>query len=210
MKEKLVPEEKLLQLIKSGEKPKPVAADTPANPDSSIRVVRKEKNFKAVMSAMVFSCLSLTFLRKLVVLALLISAVYLGEALIYPLIGLRKPKSVELSVPKESKDKARALSEVRTLESYLSGVEKRNIFSSLGSDEVTETKTTVAGLDSVKDLALVAILSGQNPQAALQDKKTEKIYYVIKGQMIGDVQVEDIEEGKVLLNDKGTRYELYL
>jgi hypothetical protein len=89
-------------------------------------------------------------------------------------------------------------------------VERRNIFGTPARDAEDVPVPKVAGVDSVRDIGLVAILSGDNPQAALEDKSSQKVYYVTPGQFIGDIQVEAIKEGKVLLNDKGTRYELFL
>lgn len=65
-------------------------------------------------------------------------------------------------------------------------------------------------MGSIQDLSLMGIISGDNPQAAIQDKKTQKVYYVSKGESVADFLIEDIQDGKIILGYKGQRYELRL
>ena len=68
----------------------------------------------------------------------------------------------------------------------------------------------VSNTDLVKQLNLVGIIAGENPQAVIEDKNTQKTYYLNKGQFLGEIQLEDILEGKIIINHKGQRFELYL
>ena len=74
----------------------------------------------------------------------------------------------------------------------------------------TSQPAIAANVDLLKDITLVGIITGANPQAVIEDKKSLKNYYVTKGQFIGQMQVEDIQEGKIIINYKGQKYELYL
>ncbi|MCX5712178.1 MAG: hypothetical protein NTY47_03770 [Candidatus Omnitrophica bacterium] len=96
---------------------------------------------------------------------------------------------------------------IEPFDQYKQSISGRNIFGQTSSDS-----PATAAIDSnlIKDISLVGILAGDNPQAIIEDKKTQKTFYVIKGQYFGEFQLEDIQEGKVILNYHGQRYELYL
>ncbi len=61
-----------------------------------------------------------------------------------------------------------------------------------------------------QNYSLVAVLNGANPQAIIADKKNDRTHYLYKGQSIGDVKVQEIEDKKVILNHKGRTFELFL
>jgi type II secretory pathway component PulC len=60
------------------------------------------------------------------------------------------------------------------------------------------------------DLSLVGVISGDNPLAVIENKKTKKTYHLTKGQSFDDYLVEDISEGKVLLDSQGRKISLLL
>ena len=93
---------------------------------------------------------------------------------------------------------------------YAEDIEKRNIF---GPSLYTETPSSPgepALKESVKDLNLLGIVSGKNPQAIIEDKKEGKTHFVNKGDAIGFLRVEEITEDKVILNYRGERVDLAL
>lgn len=61
-----------------------------------------------------------------------------------------------------------------------------------------------------QNYSLVGVLNGANPQAIIADKKNNRTVYVYKGQLLGDSNVVDIEDKKVILNHKGRTFELLL
>lgn len=95
----------------------------------------------------------------------------------------------------------------------------RNIFKTM-SGEVDTNTTTASGIDQdeqdaltfefIKNLSLVGIVSGQIPQAAIEDKQNLKTYYVTEGQYIQGVHIKDIQDTKVILKYKEQRFDLYL
>ncbi len=183
MKENVVPEEKLLRLIRG--KSKPPAAKQPA--------FRKIK----------------LNIHKIITLAFIISCIHLAASFIHPFIA---SKEIDLSEASERKDilaDPKLKEEMKPFEYYLEGIKNRQIFagSSLAGADRTMGKISP---DLNKDINLVGIISGDNPQAIIEDKSTQKTYYLSKGQFIGESQVEDIQEGKIVLNHRGKRFELYL
>jgi type II secretory pathway component PulC len=57
---------------------------------------------------------------------------------------------------------------------------------------------------------LSGIVSGDNPKAIIEDKKSQKSYFLREGESAGDLTVEKIGAGKVSLDYKGEKFELVL
>jgi len=201
MRDNLSPEEKLLRLIR-GEKKGTSPAAAPAQSNA-------KPGKRAAFKIEVPSFLKHPDARKIIFILLAVSCLFLISSFIYPLVALRKVKLPE--VPKEKNAVLEAVSgvEQKPLEEYLKGVSGRQIFSNLPSAGGAGPVSGVAA-DLVKDINLVGVIAGDNPQAIIEDKKAQKTYYVTKGQFFGEFQVEDIQEGKIILNYRGQRFELYL
>jgi type II secretory pathway component PulC len=138
-----------------------------------------------------------------------LSCLYLLFSFIYPFIFLRKVGLPDISKEKGPTVDIGAKSEGKPLEEYLQGISGKQIFSSVPSAGVAGPASGVSA-DLVKDINLVGIITGDNPQAIIEDKKAQKTYYLNKGQYIGEFLVEDIQEGKIILNFNGQRFELHL
>lgn len=189
MKDNISPEEKLLRLIKG-------AKNTEEKP-----VTRKP-----IQSFSSFYLTSANIHKSIYVL-FAVSLVCLLASFIYPLIGLRKIKLPDISGEKIKNNAVISKKESKPYEFYLEGLKKRRIFAA-SSVQGAGISTVAGQAGSIKDINLVGIISGENPQAIIEDKKTQKTYYVTKGQLIGEFQVEDIQEGKIILSSQGQRFEL--
>ena len=93
---------------------------------------------------------------------------------------------------------------------YAEDIEKRNIFGPSLYTEAPNAPGEPALKESVKDLNLLGIVSGKNPQAIIEDKKEGKTHFVNKGDSIGLLRVEEIAEDKVILNYRGEHVDLVL
>lgn len=87
-----------------------------------------------------------------------------------------------------------------------------NIF---GGSSYIQAESQVSGTEpsaesSGGSLGLVGIVPGDNPQAIVEDKKNQKTYYLVKGQSINGITVEDINEDKVVLEYRGKSMTLFL
>ncbi|MBI4436832.1 MAG: hypothetical protein HY590_05435 [Candidatus Omnitrophica bacterium] len=93
---------------------------------------------------------------------------------------------------------------------YGEDIEKRDIFRpsfQVAKDIVGGTETLK---ESVQDLNLLGIVTGKNPQAIIEDKKGGKTHFVNKGDTIGALRVEEIQEERVILNYQGEQLDLTL
>jgi type II secretory pathway component PulC len=201
MKGNVSPEEKLLRLIR-GEKKGSGAVSSPVNLKAS---AGKKAAFKLGIPSFIRNLTA----RKIIFIILVLSCLYFIFVFIYPLIALRKVKLPEITKEKGADLEIAVRPEQKPLEDYLTGVAGKQMFGSVPSAGVSGPASGVAA-DLVKDINLVGIISGVNPQAIIEDKKTQKTYYLNKGQFIGEFQVEDIQDGKIILNYNGQRFELHL
>jgi len=204
------PEERLLKLIRGQKKTSPgpgAKNNLPVDAYSEIRPPAKSPQPQRLLRLP--ALLAYTNPRKLILLGFFVSGIYLLISLIYPLIGLKSvhlPRIVPQEVPQE---KIETVQGSKPLEYYLQGPKTKQIFGSASSPD-KEMTVNAASSEIIKNIALVGIISGETPQAIIEDKKTQKSYYLKKGQSFGEFQVEDIQEGKIILNYRGQNFELYL
>lgn len=194
MKDNISPEEKLLRLIRTKEK---------ESPQPEVKSAAREHRYSPIQNY-----LSLPYFKKFVSWVFILSSIYLVISFIYSWVGLKKIKLPNVSAEKKEAVEAELKSVVKPIDFYLEGTRDRQIFESTG---IFAGEKPLSKIDTdIKDINLVGIISGENPQAVIEDKKTQKTFYVNKGQFIGEFRVEDIQEGKIILNLRGQRFELYL
>jgi type II secretory pathway component PulC len=192
MKSNVSPEERLLRLIrghKNGESKANLSAlNTPF------------KNHSAVF-----------YIRKFLLSVLVIACIYLIAAFIYPQLSSREIKLSGIISEPAAEPKVEPKPEIKPFESYLEGVKDRQIFNSVSSPEPeVQQDNVIASADLIRQLNLIGIIAGDSPQAVIEDKTTQKTYYLNRGQSFGEFQVEQITDGKVILNSKGKKFELYM
>jgi hypothetical protein len=194
MKNNNSPEEKLLKLIRGQQAHLPSQDDKPA--------VELSSSPKAM-------ALDLLFVRKIVFILFILSLIYFIFSLVY---SIALPKQIKLSKTtlNDNAQTKEDPSQARPYEFYLEATQGKEIFSKPSSLEEPLKSAALADVDLTKDINLVGIIAGDNPQAIIEDKRNQKSYYLFKGQFVGEFQVEDIQEGKIILNHNGQRSELYL
>ena len=194
MRDNISPEEKLLRLIRGPKKQGVITEKTEKN---------RQWNF-SFPKYLIFPNIN-----KIIFAIFALSCIYLIYTFAYPLFisnNINLPKVTEEKIPEE---KIQAIQQIKPYEFYLQGLKNRQIFSGASGQESEKSAGTI-NADLIKDMTLVGIVAGDNPQAIIQDKKTQKTYYVTKGQFIGEFKVEDIQDGKIILNYSGQKLELYL
>ena len=137
----------------------------------------------------------------------IISCLYLVYSFISPSFtqNLQLPKITDEVATEEEVEPAQ---QAKPYGFYSQGLADRQIFGSTSQE--AEKPIGTINADLLKDMSLIGIVSGDNPQAIIEDKKTQKTYYLTKGQSIGEFRVDDIGQGKIILNYNGQKFELYL
>lgn len=197
-----MPEEKLLRLIR---KEKKENLDDKKRSDQAASAAKLSAYFFAGGLASFFS------LKKIIWLVFISACIYLAVTLIYPFFGFKEEILPEVEEAHESKNTP--LEESRPYEFYLKGIKERQIFTSPPVQEVVKPQSVISAdqvKDLVKDIILIGVIAGEQPQAIIEDKKAQKTYYLNKGQFFGELQIADIAEGKVIIDYKGEKVELYL
>ncbi|MDD2702654.1 MAG: hypothetical protein PHC33_01430 [Candidatus Omnitrophica bacterium] len=192
----MLPEEKLLKLIRKDSKQQ---SGGDAAPVSRIKPVFV---FLSRVHAPVLS------VRFAVMFLFVLSCVYFLSEVIYPFVGLQKINAA-FDPPDNGDPGAPALPDLKPFQYYLDGIANRQVFkvSCAGNPE---SFVSTLGPESIRDFSLVGIISGDNPQAIIQDNKTQKTYYLNKGQSIAEYTIEEVLSDKVILNAGGQRYEFFL
>ena len=106
--------------------------------------------------------------------------------------------------------KERDIVKLRPFLHYLALVQRRNIFSPVRLiDNIDESKEKRKALqDLLKDLVLVGISWGKEPQAMIENKKVNQTYFLKAGEVINNLKIESILKNKVILTYEGEKGEL--
>lgn len=204
MKENITPEEKLLRLIRGEKKLKPRVS---TSVDSSSPPIELRPQNKPAIFTFTHKYFPPAYSKIIIYLIIAVSFAYLLASLIYPFVGLKKIKLPAVSAEKSKETLVTQKEKLKPYEFYLEGIKKHKIFAN-PSFEKSSIPSIAGEAESIKDINLVGIISGDNPQAIIEDKKNQKTYYVARGQFVGTFQIEEIQEGKIILNYKGQRFEI--
>lgn len=199
MNRNTLPEEKLLRLIRGdtqkADRHLNIPSLEPDEPKARNRPIFMSRNRKTLLSERVF------------LLILACSCVCLPLAYIEP---LKSKKDIQFKVPHSEKIREKTTQgdqKSKPFSFYVTAVSQRDIFSAPRRQE-NKIITVKGDADSIKDINLVGIIFGKTPQAVIENKKTKETYTLSKGETIGEFQLEEIQQGKVILNSNERKYEL--
>lgn len=198
------PEERLLRLIKGEHK-----KDRP-------KVKRSFQKGPAAGESLKISILKNRLLKNLLLkpatnIALIIVLAILSGYFIYNLfIGV---KDVDFLIKEKGSIPAGdtgpqeefALPKTEDYSVYKEKIQDKQLFSAPQEESLAKSD-----IDLSKKFNLVGIMAGDEPQAIIEDKETEKTYYLYKGQSFNGATVEEIGDGKVVLNYRGRKIILVL
>lgn len=204
MKDSISPEEKLLKLIRGKQKENKIQESQPR-----LKVLDTKKELTP-QSYPVQNYSTAPYIKKIIYATFLVACLYLIFSFLYPWVGFKKPNLTEIESQESPDIKTEPQFQQTPVEFYLKDIQDRQIFSGSATQPQIEKPLASVSQDFIKDLKLVGIISGDKPQAVIEDKKAEQTYYLSQGQSFGELTVEDIKEGKVILNYRGYKFELYL
>lgn len=169
------------------------------------------------MSGFVFLRKSLTIfsVRNIIITLISLSLCYLASSLIYPWIYLREIKLEDLPAATfdgaaQTEGQQDEQETAKPLDFYVQKIKNRQMWTNPGREQANPSGAGIAQAEILKNISLLGVISAAEPQAVIEDKNAQKTYYVTKGQFIGDYQIENIQEGKIILNYNGQKYELYM
>lgn len=77
-------------------------------------------------------------------------------------------------------------------------------------EKVVNEKKILSGQEQLNGISLIGIISGEKPQAVIEDKKNQKTYFLYKGQNVNQLTITDILEDRVIFDFEGEKLELVL
>ncbi len=217
MREDMTPEDKLLKLIRNKDKgadaasPALLVANGNKQKIDSAAALKGKRGFFLNSDNLVRGLLSLKNLNAVLTIAVVLLFGYgLFELVFLKEGGLQNPKEVQ-EVEAKSKIAEAASKEIEPFDYYANQINKRDIFkSALERDKPsdgTSVKSTLGELAASLRLAGI-IVDKEQPQVIIEDTKLKKTYFLYKGDSVGDIKVEEILEGKVILSYAGEKLEL--
>ncbi len=237
MSKDLSPEERLLRLIRSkapkaitNEAPAALPAPSPAPAPIQPQVQAAPKPpvltpapVHAPIQARKFS-FDFPGLLKQENLNLVLIIILAGLVMFFILVFLRSPKSPTETLGEKIKIQEKASAQKvepppaadqrPSFDYYSAQAGSRNIFAPVAAEETKAQAAPVEQgpkLEEVKgQLSLLGVIGGTTPQVIIEDKRTQKTYFLNKGSTFDDIEVGDIFENKVILTYKGKQFELIL
>lgn len=222
MQKDISPEEKLLSIIR-GKQDKAAGKDTGENgtKDDKTKTAASQSKIDSYLSNFlknsflkntVFEPHILKMFDKYMVVVVGLLMLYLF-ANIFFVSPSRKAALIisRMSIPAVSAPltKIAAPIETKGYAYYYNRISGKRIFTGSYTSSAQEGMES-SGEPSSDDIGLLGIIKGNNPQAIIEDKKSQKTYYLIKGQSANGIIIEDISEDKVMLDYKGKRMTLFL
>lgn len=221
MKEDLPAEERLLRLIREQDKqeketkkvpvfPEAASPKTTQTPDLKKMIAKKESFSKSSSLSTFFSLKFFNFLLLIIAVGL---TGYLGWEIFSLLkeeknISLLGSRPAKIILAEDEKKIEEGYSKPYSY--YSEEIGKKELFKSsvLHGQETQVVAVTPTINDMSANLTLLGIVLDEQPQAIIEDSKAKKSYFLYKGDKIGEVKVEDIQESKVVLTYQGEKIEL--
>lgn len=214
MEKNLSPEERLLRLIRNKNKGATEAGASVAQPSHPGRLKQSQFSYHNPLSLIKILFEQFFSIRKLnLILTLLViigfgyvifEFVFFKEGKVEPL------KKSEQNYSQKPEIKESPLPAPTTFDYYAERLNKRDIFKPApGQDQAGQGTTGKSNLEELaSNLRLAGIILDKQPQAIIEDTKLKKTYFLNKGDYIGEIKVEDILEGKVILSYGQDKLEL--
>lgn len=216
--ENVTPEEKLLKLIK-GKRISSEKAELGARPNfmdkwvTSGKTFFKTRTFKSSLTDNLYRILKFSVIAivALFFLDLFIITPYSR----YRISRIKMPPAITVETEAAAgKKEAQAPKTEPKIEPekpysyYSKDIAGKNVFKPMAQQEVKIVEDEFKKIR--ENLTLTGIIAGDNLEAAIEDKLSQKTHFVHKGEQVGEIVVEDVLENKVILNYRGERFELLL
>jgi hypothetical protein len=209
------PEEKLLNLIRRKNKDQSAPAQEPLKPSPATPgkkpPLKQERESKPPQ--VILSLNNIVKLEHIKVLNTVLFSM-LVIIILYFLIDifLIPPKEIAILEAGEGRQ-ARAVEEIelKPYTHYSQGLGSKKVFKSIAREEtVTRAQPEVPAEEIIGNLALLGIVTGEIPQAIIEDKKLKKRFFLKEGQSSSGVLLKEIDDGMVTVVYKGEEFNLSL
>ena len=202
----VTPEEKLLKLIKNNAQIQHTTEPVPADRVSAPPQAPHSPSNKAIpKNAWVKKLTTTSSVLSVVLISVLGYQLMIAEPVL-PLPVRKSLTATPLELPRIN------LETKNPVDYYEKIYSKRNFFKDMGEPPpITNTTAKAQSLGDIsKTLFLSGIISGDQPQAIVEDRSNGQIYYVNSGDFIGPIQVVDITDNHILIKYRDEEGQLTL
>jgi len=157
---------------------------------------------------------------KIVNLTLIMILVVVAAVLTIDILSFRAHRESNLSVSKDKIEPVKPLEEatVAVPEAAVNNdvpvpdsLPERNLFKiPVAASPATPQVADGSSYERLKNFSLKGIIAGDKPQAIIEDSRSQKSYFLFKGESVNDIKVEDIQSDRVILKVNGEVLELTL
>lgn len=149
-----------------------------------------------------------TAANKILLGMVVMSSVYFLSDTLVSAIGLTRSPNFAFQNDKAFVGSSEPVSKLKDEGYYLEKVTQRDIFKEFKPPKEKKEVASPETDQRIKNLSLVGISWSANPDALIEDKASQRTFFVKSGKMIGDVKVESIYKDKVVLSCDGQEFEL--
>jgi len=216
-KDNLTPEEKLLRLIRKDKKKNSGGLNSGAKlkegPVAFESSLLTEETDKAIENPFLFSFVksfNFSLINSFITLAVIVGSAIFIFNLFYEPPNLRAKTQHTISKEKKELIKER---KIPSFDYYQQAVSKRVLFrggSKETSKEVHVIPKSKTFSQLMQNLNLIGIMTGDNLQAIIENKKEKETYFINIGDYLGEIRVLNIEPKKVTLEYQGETASLFL
>ncbi|MEE8360318.1 MAG: hypothetical protein V3S04_05265 [Candidatus Omnitrophota bacterium] len=215
MAKEFSPEEKLLNLIKKKKKPEAAPVQETTRVEGSapemVEAPAKEKAVRISQPAVSFGGIA-NFENIKTLNTALFAMLILIILYVFVDIFFIPPKEIRVTGIDEKKY-ARSVDEidVRPYSYYSQEMRSKKVFRPSITQERTKSfAPEIIAEEIIGNLTLLGIVTGEVPQAIIEDKKLKKSFFLKEGQSTGGVLLKKIDEGSVTVVYRGEEFNLSL
>ncbi|MDB4349337.1 hypothetical protein OAA99_00105 [Omnitrophica bacterium] len=219
MTKEFSPEEKLLNLIKRKKKDDtpsqpeaddaPQATQKPAIPPKRPALSREKESGVSPALFAFDNIAKLEHIRivNVVLFTMLIVVIlyFLVDIFLIPPKQIAVLKDEEARTPKTIKE-----IELEPFSYYSKAFSRKDVFKPLMKDQMKKAAPEIPPEEIIGSLALLGIVTGEIPQAIIEDKKQKRRFFLKEGQSSGGVFLKKIEDGTVTVVYKGEEFNISL
>lgn len=161
--------------------------------------------------------LNVRIINNILGLSVFILTFYLIGNFLISTIRLNKMPDLKLQLEKGAQSSIQAVSPLKVLPYYLERIRARDIFKMVSkkaaSSDTEGAESEAKGpsekiTEATKTLRLAGISWSDDPDVMIEDTKTQKTYFLKKGQRIDSVKIQAVFKDKVILSYEGEEIEL--
>jgi len=146
--------------------------------------------------------------RKVRAFLFMTACLYFFVTLTYPLWATRNVASPSPDTRSLPAPDIGTQTNAPSLETYLEGVRRHPIFGQAADGDAGPLPAPVSSWND--DFVLTGVIFDADPQAIVEDKRTQQISYLRKGQSWNGFIVRDVREDTLVLDRSGESFELHM